>query len=539
MNAPFRFAARACLVTAASGAMCLQVAGLFAQDNDTPSSARPAATKIKQVQGISPDAAGSGGQPASEQETPLQKEIRKKFNKNGKEAPSFRLEDAPNTQPPVAAPASPQPAAQAGVAGKPMAPAAPAAKPNWFERTFHIGRGRKQAAPANQQPANQYAAPTPPPTVPYRYPSTTPAARPAVPNAYRAPIAATPPTATNAAPLAKPAPVVTGPAATAAPAQPQFREPAPLGPTTAPRILPGKELSGRVAPPTVRPARPRKDSQPLLDESKMDDDSESLDLDDDDDPKTVVQVPQALPSGTVDGPAESPYTGLKIAPNETEQQFASSRPKTAEADKTAVDEARSVGSAKDAADVAAKTADSADKPNPEVAAVAKSEKPANDDFDLNDDDEDNDDDELALPSKEPAKVASGKDEKVPEKNVPEKNVPEKLVEPAPFSGLKGICPVALKDNRKLVDAQPGIKSEFAGRTYTFSSVDAKKTFDENPRKYAPVGGGNDVVKQTSGAAGVAGTLEHAAWYRGRLYLFSTADSRHVFVETPSKFVVED
>jgi YHS domain-containing protein len=137
---------------------------------------------------------------------------------------------------------------------------------------------------------------------------------------------------------------------------------------------------------------------------------------------------------------------------------------------------------------------------------------------------------LKLPASEPrqhAEVAADKAEKASEKP------------PAPINGLKGICPVALKDSRRLLDAQPGIKSEFHGKTYTFSSSEAKQAFDENPRKYAPVGGGNDVVRQTSGETNVEGTLEHAAWYRGRLYLFSTADSRHEFVETPSKFVVED
>ena len=176
--------------------------------------------------------------------------------------------------------------------------------------------------------------------------------------------------------------------------------------------------------------------------------------------------------------------------------------------------------------------------------------------DEEDDEEDEDDDMLRLPAAEtgkqadsgkkaeslkpaaPAKLAdSGKPAELPAEKV--EKTPEKLVAPAPFTGLIGVCPVVLKDNRRLVDAQADIKPEFKGRTYTFSSIEAKKTFDENPRKYAPVGSGNDVVKLTSGEDNVAGTLEHAAWYRGRLYLFSTAATRHKFVETPSKFVIDD
>lgn len=526
MNAPLRFAAKACLVTAASGALCIQVAGLFAQDSDKPSSsARRADTKVKQAQAISPVAAGQVADPSQRPETDVEKQLRKLYSKKGQEAPSMRLEDAPNTQPQVAAPAG----AKGGgaVGNQPGAPTLQTAKPNWFERTFHIGRGRKQAAPASQ-----FAAPTPPPAAPYRYPSTAPAARPAPPLTYRAPIAAAP----SAAPALKPAPVVAGPAAAAAPAQPQFREPAPLGPTPAPRALAPRALAGRDetsrnAPPTVRP---RKDSQPLLDESGMSGDSESLDLDDDDDddPKTAGQAPQALPSDAVDGPAESPYTGLKIAPNEAEQQFVSSRPRTDDAAEAAGDSTKGDIPTSDAKDAVAKTADSADKSNPGAAVAAKPGKPASDDFDLDDDEEDAAADKLAVPAKDAGKRAEAAAEKGDQ-------VSDKLVEPAPFSGLKGICPVALKDSRKLLDAQPDIKSEYNGKTYTFSSFESKKAFDENPRKYAPAGGGNDVVKQTSGEAGVAGTLEHAAWYRGRLYLFSSADSRHEFIETPSKFVVDD
>ncbi|HEY2250957.1 MAG TPA: hypothetical protein VGH74_07835 [Planctomycetaceae bacterium] len=520
MNAPLRFAAKACLVTAASGALCLQVAGLSAQDNDRPSSgSRPAATKIKQAQATSAATTGQAAQSSPQQETDVEKQLKKLYGKKGQEAPSMRLEDAPNTQPQARPPASA--GSQSAEAGKPAAPALQPAKPNWFERTFHIGRGRKQAAPANQ-----YAAPTPPPVAPFRYPSAAPAARPVPPMNYRGPTAA-PQALGNAA--ARPVPLVAGPAATAAPAQPQFREPAPLGPTAAPP----RALADRGAPPTVRPARPSKDSQTLLDESGMNGDSESLELDSDDDPKIAGQAPQALPSDTADGQAESPYTGIKIAPNETEQQLASSRPRVEADDETAGDPAQADSSAKDAGDAAPKTAELAANKNPGAAVAKKPAKPANDDFDLNDDDEDDDDDDmLVLPRGDSGKhseVAADKNEKAP----------EKLVEPAPFSGLKGICPVVLKDNRRLIDAQPGIKSEFHGKTYTFSSMNAKMAFDENPRKYAPVDGGNDVVKQTSGEAGVAGTIEHAAWYRGRLYLFSTADSRHEFVETPSKFVVED
>ena len=517
MNAPYRFAVKACLVTAACGLLCSQVGGLLAQDNDTPSTGSHAGAKVKQVQATSQGATGPTAQ-ASQPESDVQKQLRKMYNKNGREMPSMNMDDLPNTQPPAPTPAG----AQNGVAGKPGAPALQPAKPNWFERTFHVGRGRKQSAPATQ-----YAAPAVPPTAPYRYPSTAPAARPVLPS-HRAPVAAAP----IAAGPAKPAPVIAGPAATALPAQPQFREPAQLGPSPGARNLAARPTPPAVRPairPAIRPARPRQDSQPLLDESAVNGDSESLELEDDD-PKVAGQAPQILSSQTANGPAESPYSGLKISPNETEQQ--ASRPQ-AVPDQTTGDPQAPDQLSLDSGVVALPTVDElappADKLAPPSVAATK---PENADLGMKDDDDDDEDDMLTLPASEPRQHAAAGVEKTEKA----KYLP---VAPAQFNGLKGICPVVLKDNRRLLDALPGIKSEFRGKTYTFSSAEAKQAFDENPRKYAPVGGGNDVVRQTSGEAHVEGTLEHAAWYRGRLYLFSTADSRHEFVETPSKFVIED
>ena len=180
MNAPFRFAVKACLVTAACGFLCSQVAGLVAQDVDKPSTGGPAVAKIKQVQATSQEATEQAAQVSVQPESDVQKQLRKMYNKTGQEMPSMRLEDAPNTQPPAPASAG----AQTGGNGKPGAPALQPAKPNWFERTFHVGRGRKQPAPVTQ-----YAAPTAPPTAPYRYPSTAPAARLAPPS-YRSAVVA-------------------------------------------------------------------------------------------------------------------------------------------------------------------------------------------------------------------------------------------------------------------------------------------------------------------------------------------------------------
>jgi YHS domain-containing protein len=105
-----------------------------------------------------------------------------------------------------------------------------------------------------------------------------------------------------------------------------------------------------------------------------------------------------------------------------------------------------------------------------------------------------------------------------------------------LTGLKGFCPVDLRDNRGLTDALPEFKSEFEGATYNFSSMEAKAKFEKSPAKYAPTAGGHDVVKTTTDLE-VAGSLDHAVWYKDRLYLFGSQDSLQTFVIDPAKYAV--
>jgi YHS domain-containing protein len=103
------------------------------------------------------------------------------------------------------------------------------------------------------------------------------------------------------------------------------------------------------------------------------------------------------------------------------------------------------------------------------------------------------------------------------------------------TGLMGYCPVVLRDERELVPASAEFSSMFAGREYQFSSAEAKRTFDANPRLYVPAVGGQDVVQLADGESGVPGSLAHATWYRGRLYLFASNETLQQFVAAPSRF----
>ncbi len=105
-------------------------------------------------------------------------------------------------------------------------------------------------------------------------------------------------------------------------------------------------------------------------------------------------------------------------------------------------------------------------------------------------------------------------------------------------GLKGFCPVALRDDRELKNALPEHHSTFKGRTFYFSTADAKADFDEHPQHYAPISGGQDVVLLAEKVT-KEGSLDHAVWFKGRLYLFTSQKTLEQFVATPKEFAISE
>jgi YHS domain-containing protein len=111
--------------------------------------------------------------------------------------------------------------------------------------------------------------------------------------------------------------------------------------------------------------------------------------------------------------------------------------------------------------------------------------------------------------------------------------------PAVYAGLKGICPVTLREERKVVEPRSELFTEFEGRRYEFATPEAKAAFEIDPTKYAPVLGGRDVVLTAAGAEEAIGTLKHAGFYRERLYLFQTEETCKTFYENPRRFLVNE
>lgn len=106
-------------------------------------------------------------------------------------------------------------------------------------------------------------------------------------------------------------------------------------------------------------------------------------------------------------------------------------------------------------------------------------------------------------------------------------------------GLKGFCPVVLRDHRDLVDARDDYQADFNGKTYSFSSFEAMQIFAHSPEKYAPAARGNDVIHLALTGESLEGSLDHAVWYKGRLYLFASAETMETFVAAPSSHRTDD
>ncbi|MDB5346739.1 MAG: hypothetical protein JWP89_5116 [Schlesneria sp.] len=112
---------------------------------------------------------------------------------------------------------------------------------------------------------------------------------------------------------------------------------------------------------------------------------------------------------------------------------------------------------------------------------------------------------------------------------------KKIHERGSMKGLKGFCPVTLRDQRELIDAKPDFHSTFRGQKFHFASAEAKLKFDDEPARYAPAAYGADVVALTRDKDVVEGTLDFAAWFKGRLYMFGSQETHDTFVTNPSQF----
>ncbi|MEZ6058786.1 MAG: hypothetical protein R3C19_00320 [Planctomycetaceae bacterium] len=107
-----------------------------------------------------------------------------------------------------------------------------------------------------------------------------------------------------------------------------------------------------------------------------------------------------------------------------------------------------------------------------------------------------------------------------------------------LTGFKGFCPVALRDQRELVDASETLTAMYALKTYYFSSPEAVARFQAEPSRYAAAVGGNDAVLLVNEGEEHEGSLDYALWYRDRLYLFTSRETMKQFNSDPGAFAYQ-
>ncbi len=103
------------------------------------------------------------------------------------------------------------------------------------------------------------------------------------------------------------------------------------------------------------------------------------------------------------------------------------------------------------------------------------------------------------------------------------------------SRLEEICLVELTDEQRLTPVTAECRAECHGQMYHFSSEAAAEKFRQNPGHYLPVAGGLDVVGIREGTQVEPGELTHAAWFRHRLYVFTSADHLEQFRHDPHQY----
>ncbi len=102
-------------------------------------------------------------------------------------------------------------------------------------------------------------------------------------------------------------------------------------------------------------------------------------------------------------------------------------------------------------------------------------------------------------------------------------------------GMGGYCPVQLQEKDRWVAGSADYQTSYQGQVFHFSSAAARKLFEADPEKYAPVRGGNDVVLAADENRMVPGNVNHSAVWHGRLYLFSNSATLAAFQHDPARY----
>ena len=107
------------------------------------------------------------------------------------------------------------------------------------------------------------------------------------------------------------------------------------------------------------------------------------------------------------------------------------------------------------------------------------------------------------------------------------------------TALSGYCPVCIIEMKKWVRGNPQFAATFDGQTYLLPNAEIREKFLANPVKYVPALGGDCVVCLAKMGKRMPGSVHHAAYHGGRLFLFPGEDQKKMFVANPKAFANVD
>ena len=105
--------------------------------------------------------------------------------------------------------------------------------------------------------------------------------------------------------------------------------------------------------------------------------------------------------------------------------------------------------------------------------------------------------------------------------------------------LAGYCPVSLVADRKLVPGQNEVSLTHEGRLYRFANALVRNRFQKQPERYIPVNGGRCPVNQVDRGEARPGDPRWGVLYEGHLYLCADDSSRKSFLENPDRYAPVD
>ena len=105
----------------------------------------------------------------------------------------------------------------------------------------------------------------------------------------------------------------------------------------------------------------------------------------------------------------------------------------------------------------------------------------------------------------------------------------------PPLGLDGYCPVTLITAGTWTKGDERFGIIHRGRLYLFATDAQKKTFWQDPDRYAPILSGNDAVVYAESGKVMQGNRRHGVFYRNQIFLFTDEETLQRFWSSPQRY----